>query len=99
MAAKLECRLAPLAEQDLAGIWIYTFKNWSREQADSYHAAIVDAFDGLLFGHKVGRSVDVRDSYLKYPVGSHIIYYRRTDSGLDIIRILHQRMDVSRHLT
>lgn len=98
MAPKPEYRLAPLAEQDLADIWVYTFRNWSREQADSYHAGIIDAFEGLLTGRKVGRPVDVRESYLKYAVGSHMIYYRKTRGGLDIMRILHQRMDVSRHL-
>jgi toxin ParE1/3/4 len=30
--------------------------------------------------------------------GSHVIYYRKSDIDIDIIRILHQRMDVSRHL-
>lgn len=53
MAVKPEYRLSPLAEQDLAGIWVYTLKNWWREQADSYHAGLVDAFEGLLSGRKI----------------------------------------------
>ena len=28
-------RLSPLAEADLEDIWLYTFRNWSMEQADS----------------------------------------------------------------
>ena len=31
-------RLFPLAEADLEEIWLYTFNNWSLEQADKYHA-------------------------------------------------------------
>lgn len=98
MVARRQYRLSPLAEQDLADIWVYTFDKWSPEQADSYHAEIVDAFEGLLSGEKIGRTVDIRDSYLKYAVGSHMIYYRKTDNGIDIMRILHQRMDAARHL-
>ena len=30
-------QLTPLAEADLEEIWLYTFRNWSVEQADSYH--------------------------------------------------------------
>jgi toxin ParE1/3/4 len=98
MAAKRWYRLSPLAEQDLADIWVYTFDKWSLEQADSYHAEIVNAFEGLLSGEKVGRIADIRDFYLKYTVGSHMIYYLKTDNGVDIMRILHQRMDAARHL-
>ncbi|MFM7778689.1 MAG: type II toxin-antitoxin system RelE/ParE family toxin, partial [Alphaproteobacteria bacterium] len=35
------------------------------EQADGYHAAIVDAFDGLATSRKSGRVVDIRDGYFK----------------------------------
>lgn len=37
--------LSPLAEADLEGIWLHTFKQWSHEQVDSYYARIVDAFE------------------------------------------------------
>ena len=42
---------------------------------------------------------DVRAGYRKAAVGSHILFFRVTDAGLlDVVRILHQRMDISRHL-
>jgi toxin ParE1/3/4 len=91
-------RLSPLAETDLEEIWLYSLRNWSLEQADRYHAVIVAAFDELAAGVKAGRRVDVREGYFKYAVGAHLIFYRPSDSGIEIIRILHQRMDVSRHL-
>ena len=91
-------RLSPLAEADLEEIWLYTFKRWSLEQADSYLASIVDAFEGLASGVKTGKSVEVRDGYFKYAVGSHVVFYRLTEDSIDIMRILHQRMDVGRHL-
>ncbi|WP_246692150.1 MULTISPECIES: type II toxin-antitoxin system RelE/ParE family toxin [unclassified Methylobacterium] len=30
----------------------------------------------------------------RYAVGSHVIVYRQTGAGIDVIRILHRRMDV-----
>jgi toxin ParE1/3/4 len=97
-AKRREYRLSPRAEIDLEEIWLYTFKNWSPEQADHYHNAIVDAFEELAAGKKTGRPVDVREGYFKYPVGAHVVFYRFSARSLVVIRVLHQRMDVGRHL-
>jgi toxin ParE1/3/4 len=98
MSAEGGYRLSPLAEADLEDIWLYTFKTWSLEQADSYQADIVAAFDGLARGQKKGRPVDIREGYFKYPVGLHLVFYQINDLHIDIIRVLHQRMDARRHL-
>ncbi|WP_280956483.1 type II toxin-antitoxin system RelE/ParE family toxin [Ciceribacter ferrooxidans] len=42
--------------------------------------------------------VDVRTGYLKQTVGSHMIYFRDEGERIDVIRILHQRQDVSLNL-
>ncbi|WP_316252022.1 type II toxin-antitoxin system RelE/ParE family toxin [Paraburkholderia sp. 31.1] len=58
------------------------------------------AFDNraLARGLKTGRICSVRAGYWRYTAGSHVIFYQDTDHTLDVIRILHQRMDVDRHL-
>ena len=91
-------RLSPLAEQDLEGIWIYTAEHWSLEQADRYVGDIISTFDLIAEHPQKGRVVQVRPGYLKFSSGSHDIYYKRGDRGVDVIRILHQRMDAQRHL-
>jgi toxin ParE1/3/4 len=91
-------QLTPLAEADLEEIWLYTLRTWSLEQADSYHRDLVAALDGLATGRKVGRKVDVNPGYLKYAVGVHIVYFREVDAGIVVVRVLHGRMDVRRHL-
>ncbi|MBW7835374.1 MAG: type II toxin-antitoxin system RelE/ParE family toxin [Sphingomonadales bacterium] len=93
-ASKRRYRLYPRAGADLGEIWLYTLKAWSLDQADSYVHDIIRVFEGLANGTKTGRPVDIRDGYLKYPVGSHMVYYRHSKSHIDIVRILHQRMDV-----
>lgn len=96
--SSLGYRLSPLAETDLEDIWLYTFRHWSLAQADSYHADLVAAFGQLASGDRTGRKADVREGYFKCPVGAHVVFYKASDGSIDVIRILHQRMDVDRHL-
>lgn len=91
-------RLSPRAEADLEDIWLYTFKHWSLAQADSYFADFIAAFEGLSAGSRTGRPVDIRNGYFKYPVGAHVVFYRPSTESLNIVRVLHRRMDVGRHL-
>lgn len=91
-------RFAPLAESDLEDIWLYTFRRWSRAQADSYHRNLVATFEDLALGRRQGRRADIRQGYLKYSAGAHVIYYRQQPDGLVVIRILHGSMEPNRHL-
>ena len=59
---------------------------------------MVAVFEGLAQGTKVGRPVDIREGYFKYCSGSHMIYFQRTPDGIVVIRVLHQMMDVTKHL-
>ena len=98
MAVERQYRLSPRAAADLEDIWLYSFQNWSAEQADRYILSVIEALASLAAGRKAGRPVDIRQGYLKYAVGSHLIFYRLSGEFLDVIRVLHQRMDVERHL-
>ncbi|MBF6468272.1 type II toxin-antitoxin system RelE/ParE family toxin [Nocardia beijingensis] len=42
---------------------------------------------------------DIRPGYFRLPTGSHTVYYRIATGGIvEIMRILHQRMDGEAHL-
>src|SRR3954470_16551241 len=90
-------RLSPRAERDLEDIWLYTFENWSVEQADHYQNQILATIEGLANGSRQGRSIDdIRPGYRKLAVASHFLFYRITNAGIiEIIRILNQRMDIA----
>ncbi|WP_406276591.1 type II toxin-antitoxin system RelE/ParE family toxin [Nocardia sp. NBC_00881] len=49
---------------------------------------------------RAGRACEeIRAGYFRVPAGSHTVYYRLTTDGVvEIMRILHQRMDPDRHL-
>ena len=88
----------PAALADIGAIWDYTAETWGMDQADRYVDDIRAACVALAGGERSGRRVDVRDGYLKYPVGRHLIFYRQDGLGIVVIRVLHQSMDVDRHL-
>jgi toxin ParE1/3/4 len=92
------CQLTPLARADLENIWNYTADTWSPEQADKYISEFVTAFAAIAAGERKGRLIPERAGYLKYAVGSHLVFYREGEATIDVVRVLHQRMDVERHL-
>jgi len=91
--------LSPRARSDLSGIWDYTFEEWGVEQAEKYVRELWDEIQLLARDHSASTDIsDVRAGYRKTKAGSHIIFFRLIDDGIDVIRILHQRMDFDRHL-
>jgi hypothetical protein len=40
---------------------------------------------------------DIRAGYYKYPTGSHVLFYRVIEGGIDVVRILRERKDFGRH--
>ncbi len=89
------------ASQDIENIWLYTFENWSLEQADRYFNLIMDEIEYLAKNPKSGKdSSKVRKGYFRSRIKSHFIFYRmsRRNEEIDIIRILYQRMDIETQL-
>jgi toxin ParE1/3/4 len=93
-------RLSAAARRDLSGIWTYSAERWDEAQADRYVRLIADGFDRLVKGTARSRGADdIRPGYFKLAVGSHVVFYRNHASDvIDVVRILHQRMDFDRHL-
>ena len=92
--------LSPGAHADLEQIWDYTCERWDDDQAEEYVREIQHAIDRVVDNPMIGRACDeVRPGYRKHAVGSHTLYYRiALGDVIDVVRILHQRMDVDRHL-
>lgn len=89
------------AIEDLSGIWKYTASNWSENQADKYFEMIQTASKEISSNLSVGRSYhQILPGLFGYRVGSHIIFYKkRMPDAAEIIRILHQKMDLNTRLT
>jgi toxin ParE1/3/4 len=92
--------LSPAAQVDLEQIWDYTCHRWDVEQADEYLRELQPAIERAAANPRIGRACDeIRPGYRKLAAGSHILYYGVMPDGvIDVVRVLHQRMDVDRHL-
>lgn len=80
---------------EINAIWDYTFDKWGIAQADEYSRLIEVACDGLASGTQSGASAEhIRAKYRLLHAGKHTIYFRVTETEIEIVRVLHQSMDV-----
>ena len=72
----------------------YTLKTWGRKQRDAYLRALDRRFGWLAEHPDLGKPrPDIKQGYHSYPQGAHLTYYLVRAGGIDIIGVLHQRMD------
>jgi toxin ParE1/3/4 len=89
------------ATKDLENIWLYTFENWSLEQADRYFNLIIDEIESISNDPSSGKEYDdIREGYFRSRVKAHFIFYKVNwkKKVVEIIRILHQQMDIESRL-
>lgn len=93
--------LSEKAKMDLMNIWDYTFHKWSESQATKYYNLILDKIEELKEYPKLGQVInEVKMDYWKTRVQSHFIFYKINlkKNEIEIIRILHQQMDIDSRL-
>ena len=92
-------RLSPAAEADVDEIWDYSKERWGPSQADRYVRDLEATCAGIAEDRVSSLSAeDIRPGYRKAVCGSHMIYFRQGGDHIEVVRILHQSMDVGRHL-
>jgi toxin ParE1/3/4 len=94
-------KISKEAQFDLENIWLYTFETWSKEQADRYFNLIFEEIDYLTQNPTSGKDFShIRKGYYRSKVKSHFIFYRINlkENAIEIIRILHQQMDIENRL-
>lgn len=97
--SKLKIVWLASAIDDLDEIWRYTFQNWSIEQADRYHHLIIQEVSFLSSNPGAGKKIDyLRSGYRSAKVQSHIIFYRHSSAEMEVVRILHESMDIPNRL-
>lgn len=91
---------SPRAEADIDDIYDYTEQHWGFEKAEVYTFELRDACRSLAEGHRRGRKIgdEIRRDYFVLFCNAHLIIYRETLGRIIVVRILHQRMNVRRHL-
>lgn len=90
------------AVQDLTDIWDYTADTWSETQADKYYIMLIDACRQIAENIRpLGREYpEILSGLYGYRTGKHIIFYRiATSHSVEIVRILHGRMDLKNRIS
>ncbi|MGV8912835.1 MAG: type II toxin-antitoxin system RelE/ParE family toxin [Rhodoglobus sp.] len=92
-------RLTPAAQRDISAIWDFTQERWDTTQAEIYISEMRAAIERVAADPRRGRACDeIREGYRRYSTGSHLLFYIERADSVDVIRILHQRMDPTRHV-
>ena len=95
----MKLRITGPARCDLDDIWSHTQSNWGESQADRYVDSLATRFVWLSENRSLWTSRDdIREGLFSYHEGRHLIVFRGTPEVLTIIRVLHDRMDVRRHV-
>ena len=88
------------AIDDLTDIWEYTVETWSENQADKYYETIKLACLDISQNPAIGKEYPEISKNLKgYKINKHIVFYQLISTEeVEIIRILHERMDLKNQL-
>ena len=89
----------PKAQRDIEEIWDYSFERFGFEKAEAYLRELQRAAETVAEDPRRGLACDnISSGYRKFPVGSHIVFFRASENRTVIVQILHRRMDFDRHL-
>ena len=92
---RLELSRRPQA--DLDDIRDYGAERFGPEQAIVYLDGVEQVFRRVLASPEIGPPFGDRGTR-SYPVGEHRVYYEQEGGQIVVLRVLHKRMDVVRHL-
>ena len=87
------------ADADIETIAESSLEQWGVAHAGAYILELHETFGRLAAFPEIGRDVShIRPGYRKLTTASHSVFYRQTEDGILIVRVLHQRMDFEQHL-
>jgi toxin ParE1/3/4 len=86
---------------DLTRIWNHTVDTWSENQADQYYRMLIENCKEVACNPDLGKHYSgISENLLGFKAGRHIIFYRMIEKNtVEIIRILHEQMDLKNRLT
>ncbi len=88
-------RKYPRAETDLIAIWRYIAEE-SPRSADRLLDRLDETFSRLAEMPHIGKSrFDLAPALRMFPVREYLIFYRPIEDGIEIIRVLHGRRNIT----
>lgn len=85
---------SPEADQDLLDIWLYIAED-SIVNADRYLDKINDTAKRLAEFRDMGTErPELAKALFSFPIDRYILYYRKKEQGIELVRVLHSSRDV-----
>ncbi len=95
----MKLKFTQLAIDDLKDIGQYSSQNWGPTKANNYRQALSNRIRWILTNKPLWQSrPEMGDGIYSASEQSHIIVFWEYREGVEILRILHRRMDVKSHL-
>lgn len=94
-------RASTHAERDLKSIFRYTIRKWGFDQADAYLELLSFARERIVANPYFPGSKPreyLAAGCLSFRCGKHVYFYRLRDNTVEIARILHESMDIEKHI-
>jgi toxin ParE1/3/4 len=91
--------IMPAARKDIVNILRYSERTWGQTQQERYREQLENALLNLRCNPTIGlKRNQFFEGCLLHYVGKHVIIFRLQTDTLQVIRVLHQRMKISKHL-
>jgi toxin ParE1/3/4 len=91
--------LSDAAAQDIEQILDRSVVDFGPHQTELYYHSLKNCLELLGENPKMGSSADdLRLGYRRFAHESHVVFYRDTGRGVLIVRVLHKRMDINKHV-
>ena len=91
-------KLSKEAQDDLKELKNYSRMTWGNKQTQEALSEIKNRLEKLIISPEFGKIRDeIIDGLRSFGVGRHILFYRLGKTEIEVARILHKRMDVTRH--
>lgn len=96
----MQIKFTNAARQDLKSIFTYTVRTWGKQQAEKYSAQLKSHLSDISKSAAFSKPVQCSRNNLKQSaVGRHIVVFEQTNTQILIVRILHEAMDIPRHVS
>jgi toxin ParE1/3/4 len=89
MPRTYKLKISASSDRDLATLYEYGFVQWGEERADLYYDALIDHFQHLCDNPFLYAAVDdIRPGYRRSVCGVHGIYYKVTDTAVEVMAVI-----------
>jgi toxin ParE1/3/4 len=99
MTSSRRIRFTAQGRRDFQAIMRHTARTWGERQRDEYAGRVTAALEQIASFPDLGRArKDLYPGLRSHSVGEHVVYYEVDDVSIIVNRILHARMDPTRHI-